>query len=70
MNNDDFMTLYKAGKFREALALATAGHEKAKYAPTRYGIDKKTGKPRFFRGNKGVELTEDGEWQLFKGPAA
>jgi hypothetical protein len=50
MADDEFMTLYKAGKFKEALAFINGG-EKAKYSPSRYAIDKKLGKPVFYRGN-------------------
>jgi hypothetical protein len=66
MDDAEFMALYKAGKFKEALGVATRGHEKSKLAPSRYSIDKKTGKPIFYRGNKRVELDEAGEWFLAK----
>jgi hypothetical protein len=66
MNDDEFMALYKAGKFKEALAFVNGGKEKAKYSPSRYAIDKKIGKPVFYRGNKRVEKDENGEWQLAK----
>ena len=66
MNEDDFIALYKNGKFKEALAHALQGREKAKYSPSRFSIDKNTGKPIFYRGNKRVEMDADGEWQLAK----
>jgi len=66
MNEDDFMALCKNGKFKEALALALQGREKAKYSPSRFSMDKNTGKPIFYRGNKRVEMDADGEWRLAK----
>jgi hypothetical protein len=56
MNDNEFMALCKDGKFKEALALALQGKEKAKFSPSRFSIDKKTGKPIFYRGNKRVEI--------------
>lgn len=72
MNEDEFIALCKNGKFKEALALALNGQEKSKYSPSRFAMDKKTGKPVFYRGNKRVEIGADGEWELAKnnwGPA-
>ena len=66
MADDPFMALYKAGKFKEALALAIGPEGKAKFSPSRYAIDKRIGKPIFYRGNKRVEKDENGEWQLSK----
>jgi hypothetical protein len=66
MNDNEFMALCKDGRFKEALALALQGKEKAKFSPSRFSIDKKTGKPIFYRGNKRVELDETGEWQSAK----
>jgi len=66
MNEEDFIALCKNGKFKEALALALQGREKAKYSPSRFSMDKNTGKPIFYRGNKRVEMDGDGEWQLAK----
>jgi hypothetical protein len=66
MNEEDFIALCKNGKFKEALALALQGREKAKYSPSRFSMDKKTGKPIFYRGNKRVEMDAEGEWQLAK----
>jgi hypothetical protein len=66
MNDNEFMALCKDGKFKEALALALQGKEKAKFSPSRFSIDKKTGKPIFYRGNKRVEMDETGEWQSAK----
>ncbi|WP_160003979.1 hypothetical protein [Rhizobium sp. 18055] len=66
MNEAQFLALCKDGKFKEALALALEGREKAKYSPSRFAIDKKSGKPVFYRGNKRVVLDEQGEWQLAK----
>ena len=39
---------------------------KAKFSPSRFAIDKKSGKPVFYRGNKRVEIGADGEWELAK----
>lgn len=66
MDEEKFMALYKAGKFKEALAFAIGPNEKAKFTPSRYSMDKNTGKPIFYRGNKRVEVDEEGEWQLSK----
>jgi hypothetical protein len=66
MNDNEFMALCKDGRFKEALALALQGKEKAKFSPSRFSIDKKTGKPIFYRGNKRVEMDETGEWQSAK----
>jgi hypothetical protein len=66
MTDDEFMTLYKAGKFKEALASVTGPDPKAKYTPSRYAIDKRVNKPIFYRGNKRVAKDENGEWQLSK----
>ena len=66
MDENKFLSLCKGGKFKEALALAIEGGEKQKYTPSRFSMDKKTGKPIFYRGNKRVEMDEDGEWQLAK----
>lgn len=65
-----FKRLHKAGKFKEALALATTGHEGDRLAPSRFSLDKKTGNPIFYRGNKRVVLDETGKWQLSKNPHA
>ncbi len=66
MADDEFMTLYKAGKFKEALASVTGPDPKAKWTPSRYAIDKRVNKPIFYRGNKRVEKDANGEWQLSK----
>jgi hypothetical protein len=66
MNDDEFIALCKAGKFKEALQLALQGREKEKFSPSRFSMDKKTGKPIFYRGNKRVEMDADGEWHLAK----
>jgi hypothetical protein len=66
MKDNEFMALCKDGRFKEALALALQGKEKAKFSPSRFSIDKKTGKPIFYRGNKRVEMDETGEWQSAK----
>ena len=66
MNEEDFIALCRNGKYKEALALALRGREKAKYSPSRFSMDKNTGKPIFYRGNKRVEMDADGEWQLAK----
>lgn len=68
MDQKLFAKLCKDGKFKEALALATEGHEGEKYTPSRFSIDKKTGLPIFYRGNKRVEPDEEGVWQLAKNP--
>jgi hypothetical protein len=61
-----FASLCKAGKFKDALGLATRGHEDEKFVPSRFSLDKRTGLPIFYRGNKRVELDAAGEWQLAK----
>ncbi len=66
MNLSLFKNLCKDGKFKEALALATTGYEDDRLAPTRFSMDKKTGNPIFYRGNKRVELNADNEWQISK----
>lgn len=66
MNEEDFIALCKNGKFKEALALALQGREKAKFSPSRFSMDKKTGRPIFYRGNKRVEMDAEGEWQQAK----
>lgn len=66
MDQTLFISLCKAGKFREALGLAVRGREHEKYAPSRFSMDKKTGLPIFYRGNKRVEADATGEWQLGK----
>jgi hypothetical protein len=66
MDQTLFANLCKAGKFREALGLAVQGHEHEKFVPSRFSMDKKTGLPIFYRGNKRVEVDETGEWQLSK----
>lgn len=66
MNLTLFKNLCKDGKFKEALSLATNGYEEDRLAPTRFSMDKKTGKPIFYRGNKRVELSSAGEWQISK----
>ncbi len=63
-----FKSLCKAGKFKDALKLATQGYENDRLAPSRFSMDKKTGNPIFYRGNKRVELNGDDEWQLAKNP--
>jgi hypothetical protein len=57
------MTLAKAGKFKEALALAIGDQTKSRFAPSRFVIDKKAGKPIFYRGNTRVDRDSDGLWQ-------
>ncbi len=66
MDQTLFKSLCKAGKFKEALALAVHGHEDDKLAPTRFSMDKKSGLPIFYRGNKRVELDTADEWQFAK----
>jgi len=66
MDQTLFLSLCKAGKFKDALALAIKGHENEKFTPSRFSMDKKTGLPIFYRGNKRVEPDETGEWQLAK----
>lgn len=66
MNLTLFKSLCSEGKFKEALALAINGYEDDKLAPSRFSIDKKTGSPIFYRGNKRVELGATGEWQFAK----
>lgn len=58
MDQTLFISLCKAGKFREALGLAIDGREHEKYAPNRFSMDKKTGLPIFYRGNKRVEACD------------
>ncbi len=65
-----FKSLCKEGSFKEALGLATSGYENDRLAPSRFSLDKKTGNPIFYRGNKRVELDAQGEWQLAKNPHA
>lgn len=66
MDQTLFISLCKSGKFKEALGLATQGREHEKYTPSRFSMDKKTGQPIFYRGNKRVEPDATGEWQLAK----
>ena len=66
MNLTLFKSLCKDGKFKEALSLATNGYEEDRFAPTRFSMDKKTGNPIFYRGNKRVELNSADEWQISK----
>jgi len=66
MTDDDLVALYKAGKFKEALAAAIGANAKSKFSPTRLVMDKQAGKLRCYRGNKRVEKDEHGEWQLAK----
>ncbi|HWD13405.1 hypothetical protein P8H26_14920 [Pseudochrobactrum sp. sp1633] len=66
MNLTLFKSLCKDGKFKEALSLATNGYEEDRLAPSRFSLDKKTGNPIFYRGNKRVELNAEGEWQISK----
>lgn len=66
MDRTLFNSLCKAGKFKEALSLAVQGREHEKYAPSRFSMDKRTGLPIFYRGNKRVEADATGEWQLAK----
>lgn len=68
MNHDEFKALCKNGHFKEALALAVGDDAKSKHAPSRFAMDKKTGKPVFYRGNKRVEKDAQGEWQPTFGP--
>ncbi|MDQ0563960.1 hypothetical protein QO004_005777 [Rhizobium mesoamericanum] len=68
MDQTLFKNLCKDGKFKEALSLAIRGHEDEKFTPSRFSMDKKTGLPIFYRGNKRVEPDETGEWQLAKNP--
>lgn len=68
MNLTQFKSLCNEGKFKEALALAIIGHEDDRLAPSRFSIDKKTGNPIFYRGNKRVEIDAAGEWQFAKNP--
>lgn len=55
MTDDDLVALYKAGKFKEALAAAIGANVKSKFSPTRLVMDKQAGKLRCYRGNKRVE---------------
>lgn len=66
MNQTLFKNLCKAGQFKEALVLAIDGREEDKMAPTRFSLDKKTGLPIFYRGNKRVERDATGEWLISK----
>lgn len=66
MDQTLFISLCKAGKFKDALGLAIQGRENEKFAPSRFSMDKKTGLPIFYRGNKRVEPDATGEWQLAK----
>ncbi|OCJ05232.1 hypothetical protein A6U87_14570 [Rhizobium sp. AC44/96] len=66
MDQTLFISLCKGGKFKEALNLAIAGHEDEKFTPSRFSMDKKTGLPIFYRGNKRVEPDDTGTWQLSK----
>jgi len=66
MDQTLFKSLCNAGKFKEALGLAIRGHEDEKFTPSRFSMDKKTGLPIFYRGNKRVKPDETGEWQLAK----
>jgi hypothetical protein len=68
MDQNLFASLCKAGRFKDALALAIDGREKEKYTPSRFSIDKKTGLPIFYRGNKRVVPDETGAWELSKNP--
>ena len=68
MDETLFKSLCKSGKFKEALRLAIDGREHEKYRPSRFSMDKKTGRPIFYCGNKRVEPDETGEWQLAKNP--
>ncbi|MET4686774.1 hypothetical protein ABIA14_000795 [Sinorhizobium fredii] len=61
-----FNRLCRAGKFKDALGLAIRGREHEKYTPSRFSMDKKSGLPIFYRGNKRVEADATGEWQLAK----
>jgi hypothetical protein len=59
---DDAMALYKAGKYKEALAIIEAERLKAKYSPdTAISEDGKP--PRFTKRGKQVECGEDGIWR-------
>ena len=66
MTDDDLVALYKAGKFKEALAAAIGENGKSKSTPTRLVMDKQAGKLRCYRGYKRVEKDANGEWQLVK----
>ena len=66
MNDDAFLALCKTGKFKDALALAIGDAAKQKYSPSRFSLDKHTGRPIFYRGNKRVEIDPSGEWLLAK----
>lgn len=59
---EDFMTLYKAGKIKEALAWVEERKAKLKYAPDKVTISK--GKARFTRKGKTVEQDANGTWRL------
>lgn len=62
MSEDHVIALYKAGKFKEALAAAVGEFGKSKYSPTRLVMV--SGKLRCYRGNKSVEKDEKGHWRL------
>lgn len=66
MNLNLFKSLCKDGKFKEALALVTTGYEDDRLSPTRFSMDKKTGNPIFYRGNKRVELDDTNQWKISK----
>lgn len=66
MDEKQFLALCKNGQFKEALALANEGREDQKFTPSRFSMDKKTKRPIFYRGNKRVEVDENGEWQISK----
>ena len=66
MDQKLFASLCKAGRFKDALGLAVEGHELEKFVPSRFSLDKRSGLPIFYRGNKRVELDSSGEWQLAK----
>ncbi|WP_275785111.1 hypothetical protein [Pararhizobium gei] len=66
MTDDELVALYKAGKFKEALAAAIGENAKSKFSPTRLVMDKQAGKLRCYRGNKRVEKDDKGEWHLAK----
>lgn len=66
MNLNLFKSLCKDGKFKEALALVTTGYEDDRLSPTRFSMDKKTGNPIFYRGNKRVELDDTDQWKISK----
>ena len=55
MDQKLFASLCKAGRFKDALGLAVEGHELEKFVPSRFSLDKRSGLPIFYRGNKRVE---------------